>query len=200
LVPPLLVLVIAGGAWTVGSDLGRVPSTARTHHAALPPATPATPGAQALRLVWRTPPDISDFDPEGDGEENPDSVGFAVDHDPSTSWTTDRYQNSSHFGGLKDGVGLLLDLGHPVEVRSAELALTAAGAGVELRAGDVRPRAASDLTLLTTSGRAPAQVSWTLPHPTRARYWLVWFTNLPKVDGGYRVGVTDIALMGPTAG
>jgi hypothetical protein len=25
---------------------------------------------------------------------------------------------------------------------------------------------------------------------------LIWFTNLPKVNGGYRIGVTDIGLLG----
>jgi hypothetical protein len=30
----------------------------------------------------------------------------------------------------------------------------------------------------------------------KARYWLVWFTNLPQDTGGFRVGVVEVALLG----
>lgn len=198
-VPPLLVATIAGGAWLIGSDLGRVPGSARAHRAALPPTTAPAPGVGALQLVWQTPPQVTSFDPEGDGQENQGATGFAVDHDPSTTWTTDLYR-TSQLGGLKSGVGLLIDLGRPTSVSEAELALTPAGSDVELRAGDAAPRAAADLRLVVSSTGAGAQVSWKLHAPVVARYWLVWFTNLPKLRGGYRIGVTDIALLGNGAG
>ena len=52
------------------------------------------------------------FDPEGDGEpENDSDVPLAFDGDPSTAWSTLEYRGSPDFGNLKDGVGLLLDLG-----------------------------------------------------------------------------------------
>ena len=49
------------------------------------------------------------FDPQGDGEENPDLLGLLVDGDPRSVWRTDQYR-SREWGGLKDGVGLLLAL------------------------------------------------------------------------------------------
>jgi hypothetical protein len=200
LVPPALVVVLATSGWIVGSDFGRVPQSARTHRAALPATTAAPPGARALTVVWRTPPHISGFDPEGDGEENEDATGFAVDHDPSTTWTTDLYQHDSHFGGLKSGVGLLIDLGRPTQVRRADVLLSTAGADVELRAGDSPPRATGDLQLVESATAAPAHQVWSLSTPVTARYWLIWFTNLPRARGGYRIGVTDVTLLGPGAG
>lgn len=200
LIPPLLVLVIAGAGWVVGSDFGRVPSSARGHHAALPQDTARPSGSVALTTVWRDPPAVSSFDPEGDGQENEDAAGFAVDHDPSTTWTTDLYQHNSHFGGLKSGVGLLIDLGRPEQVRRVDVVLSAAGSDVELRAGDTRPQAASDLALVASATTAPAHQVWSLSTATTARYWLLWFTNLPRTRGGYRIGVTDLALLGPRAG
>ena len=200
LVPPMLVVVIASAGWIIGSDFGRVPQSARTHHAALPQDTAQPAGSQALATVWSTPPQVSGFDPEGDGEENEDAAGFAVDHDPSTTWTTDLYQHNSHFGGLKSGVGLLIDLGRPAQVRRADVLLSAAGADVELRAGNNRPQKASDLPLVTSTDRAPAHQVWSLSSPTTARYWLLWFTNLPRTRSGYRIGVTDLTLLGPGAG
>ena len=200
LVPPMLVVVIATAGWAIGSDLGRVPQSARTRHAALPAASPTATGAGALTVVWQSPPHASSFDPEGDGQENEDAAGFAVDHDATTTWTTDLYRNSSHFGGLKSGVGLLIDLGRRAAVTRADLVLSAAGSDVELRAGDTPPAQANDLPVVAAAASASAHQVWEI-HPTvTARYWLIWFTNLPRTGGGYRIGVTDVALLGPAGG
>lgn len=196
LVPPALVAVLGATGWIIGSDLGRVPLVARTHHPTLPAPSASAPGTGVLHLVWSAPPRVTSFDPEGDGEENPSAVGLAVDNDPSTSWTTVTYRGDSHLGGLKPGVGLLLDLGRPTTVRVAELALSAAGSTVELRAGDQAPHTETDLAVVAASVHAGSQVRWELARPTAARYWLVWFTDLPKADGGYRIGVTEVALLG----
>ena len=61
------------------------------------------------------------FDPGGDGEpENPDDVPLAFDGDPATAWSTLEYRGSPAFGNLKDGVGLLLDLGGAQEVAGVD--------------------------------------------------------------------------------
>ncbi|MDQ1699552.1 MAG: putative peptidoglycan lipid flippase, partial [Frankiaceae bacterium] len=194
--PPALVAALGAAGWIVGSDLGRVPLAARTHHPTLPAPSASAPGTGVLHLVWSAPPRAASFDPEGDGEENPSAVGLAVDNDPSTSWTTVTYRGSSHLGGLKPGVGLLLDLRRPTTVQVAELALTAAGSTVELRAGDHAPHTETDLPVVASSVQAGLQLRWELTRPTTARYWLVWFTDLPKAEGGYRIGVTEVALLG----
>src|SRR5207302_1193648 len=50
------------------------------------------------------------FDPPpGDGEEHDADLPKLYDGDPSTGWSTDRY-GSSHFGNLKNGVGVVLRL------------------------------------------------------------------------------------------
>ena len=200
LVPPMLVVVIAAAGWIIGSDLGTVPQSARARHEALPAASPTAAGTGALGVVWRTPPQVTSFDPQGDGQENQDAAGFAVDHDPTTVWTTDLYKHNSHFGGLKQGVGLLIDLGRPVQVRRADLLLSAAGSDVELRAGNAAPHQADDLPLVASAEPAPAHQVWSLTPAVTARYWLIWFTNLPRASGGYRIGITDVALLGPSAG
>ncbi len=194
--PPVVVLAIGLLGWAVGSDLGRVPNPARQQHAALPPAHAAGPGTKHATLVWHAPPAIVSFDPQGDGEEDPDAVTLAVDRDPTTAWETARYRGDSHLGGLKPGVGLLLDLGRRRSVRVAELALTAAGATFDLRAGDTAPANATDLPLVATRSDAGDHVQVNLDNPVRARYWLVWFTNLPPEGGGFQVGVAELALLG----
>jgi putative peptidoglycan lipid II flippase len=196
-VPPLVVLAIGLTGWAVGSDLGRVPSPARQPHAALPPARASAAGVAHASLVWHRPPAITSFDPEGDGQEDEDAVGLAVDRDATTAWETATYRGSPHFGGLKSGVGLLLDLRRQTTVRVAELALTAAGSDLQIRAGDTRPQQAGDLPVVAARSDAGDHVRLDLSRPTRARYWLLWFTSLPRTAAGdYQVGVAELALLG----
>jgi hypothetical protein len=143
-VPPMLVAAVGLGAWVLGSDLGRIPSPARGVAPHLP--QPQQHGGTAThQVVWSTPPLVTSFDPQGDGAEDPGGVGLAVDDDPSTLWSTDLYRGRPDFGGLKRGVGLLLDLGHPKRVSTAELLLSAPGANLQLRAGNTRRPAAGGL-------------------------------------------------------
>ena len=192
----MVVVAIGLSGWAVGSDLGRVPNAARLQQAALPPAHAVAPGSGKAHLVWRQAPAATGFDPEGDGQENDDEAGLAVDRDRTTAWSTDLYHGNSHLGGLKSGVGLLLDLGRPKSVRVVELALSAAGSDVEIRAGNQAPTSAQDLPLVATRDQAPQRTKLALDHAVRARYWLVWFTNLPPDTGGFRIGVVEVALLG----
>jgi hypothetical protein len=194
-VPPLLVAAIGLGAWVLGSDLGRVPSPARAVAPSFPQPRQSI-GTVAAQVVWSTPPHITSFDPEGDGSEDPGGVGLAVDDDPSTQWSTDTYRGNPVFGGLKHGVGLLLDLRRATTVDAAQLLLSAPGASFEIRAGSVVPRQAADLPLVTSRTNSEAAVRITFAKPVRARYWLLWITSLPKAGDGYRLGVSEIALLG----
>ena len=196
LVPPALVVTIGVAGWVVGSELGRVPLVARQPHAAVPPAKQTGPLHNRVHLVWRQPPTVTSFDPGGDGQENPDATSLAVDRDPTTAWTTDTYRNDPHLGGLKPGVGLLLDLGRPRTVQVADLVLSAAGADVEIHAGDQVPTQPGDLPTVARRTDAHASLRVNLSHAVTARYWLVWFTKLPPDSGGFRVGVAEVALLG----
>lgn len=196
LVPPLLVVTIGIAGWQVGSELGRVPLVARQPHAALPPAKQTGPQHSSVQLVWHRPPTVTSFDPGGDGQENPDAAPLAVDRDPTTAWTTDTYRNDPHLGGLKSGVGLLLDLGRPRTVQVADLVLSAAGADVEIHAGDQPPTQPGDLPTVARRADAGSSVRLNLAQAVTARYWLIWFTKLPPDNGGFRVGVAEVALLG----
>jgi hypothetical protein len=195
-IPPAIVLAIGVVGWAVGSELGRVPSTARQPHLRLPPATASAADNGRAELVWSTPPTVTSFDPEGDGTENDDTTGLAVDRDPTTFWSTSVYRDNPHFGGLKSGVGILVDLGRPRSVRLAELALTQNGAAVELRAGDQQPNQAADLPVVASTADGRSRTRFDIDPAVSARYWLIWFTSVPREDGGYGVGVAEVALLG----
>ena len=78
-----------------------------------------------------------DFDPQGDGSEHPDEArnGYAFDGDPGTSWSSERY-NSPEWGGLKDGVGLIVELDEPGPVRGLEIDTGVSGWEAEVYVAD----------------------------------------------------------------
>ena len=108
---PLAVLAVVV-AFDLGSTPVTTPGDSSSGDAASAGATPSRP----IRA------DVRSFDPDdrsgGPPEENPDTAKNAIDGDPATSWTTVTYRGNPALGGLKPGVGLMLDLGRDQEVSS----------------------------------------------------------------------------------
>jgi len=146
----------------------------------------------------------SDFDPETDGgndEENPDAVAKAIDGDPATYWETLRYKNRPNLGGLKPGVGIVLDLGEPRTVTSVTLALSADNpedpTGVEIRVpkeAGASKRTEADWRVVGADAEAKGTVTVALAEPTETQYVLVYFTKLPPTDGGYKARLHEVTV------
>ncbi|MEU9995594.1 protein kinase family protein [Streptomyces sp. NPDC050848] len=137
----------------------------------------------------------SDFDPQGDGTETPSEIGNAFDGNPSTSWQTSIYYGYSNFGRLKEGVGLVLDLGTVQEISKVEVAFQGA-TSVQLRtapeSASSQPTSADAFT--TVDSDSGTQVALTADKPVKTRYVLVWLTDLPGSGQGYRGKITDIKI------
>jgi serine/threonine-protein kinase len=70
---------------------------------------------------------VHSFDPEGkDHAEKEERAALAADGDPQTSWETNEYKTQA-FGGLKSGVGLVLELTEPVDVRRVKVSSASSG-------------------------------------------------------------------------
>ncbi|MGH3447453.1 MAG: protein kinase family protein, partial [Nocardioidaceae bacterium] len=129
----------------------------------------------------------TDFDPSsdgGNGHEHPEEVKLAIDGDRSTSWETMAYYGDPELGGLKSGVGLVLDLGKTQKVGRVSLDLVGKPTSVQLRAAPASATSAptssaSDYTMLGSHKAAGSNATFTLDKPARTRYLLVWFTSLP---------------------
>ena len=81
---------------------------------------------------------LTSFDPQSkdpDKQEKENLVSLATDGDRATAWTTELYRRDD-FGGLKDGVGLLLTLGEASTVRRVDLVTNTVGYTVEVYVGD----------------------------------------------------------------
>lgn len=137
----------------------------------------------------------SDFDPQGDGTETPSEIGNAFDGNPSTSWQTSIYYGYSNFGRLKEGVGLVLDLGTVQEISKVEVAFQGV-TSVQLRtapeSASSQPTSADAFT--TVDSDSGTQVALTADKPVKTRYVLVWLTDLPGSGQGYRGKITDIKI------
>lgn len=165
-----------------------------------PPATgsaapSASPGADPQLVEVAA---VSDFDPPpGDGEEHSAEVGNAVDGDPTTAWTTSTYFGDPVLGGIKEGVGLLLDLGAVRDVQSVDVSLVGEGTDVELRVARRRGAVADDYRVVSDAAGAGAQATLTPDEPTSARWVLLWLTRLPPDEAGdYRGGVSEVQVRG----
>jgi putative peptidoglycan lipid II flippase len=161
------------------------------------PASSAPPSAAAGPIAVTA---AREFDPQGeDKSENPDEVEFAYDKDPKTRWRTVHYLRNPKLGGIKRGVGLVLDLGDAQPVREVVLRLSGTGTNVELRvpaddpAGTTTPPMTSDAEWRSVAKQSRAGATATLrpEEPVTTRYVLVYLTSLPKEGGGYRGGIFE---------
>lgn len=190
-----LVVTSAIGGWLLGLAVGDLRRPANAVDAIVSTAAPE-PGKRGAIDLTRTP--IRDFDPAGDRQESSEQVRNAVDGFPNTAWSTARYRSAT-FGGLKDGVGLLLDLGRVRPVNEVQVGFSAAGAQVELRVSDTAPQldnpfAAKGMRTVA-SAKGGSQLATLRPERgTVARYLLVWITALPEDGDGYRVGISELKV------
>ncbi|WP_370617019.1 protein kinase family protein [Mumia sp. Pv 4-285] len=174
--------------------------------ASAPSGTPPTaedPTPEVSRSVVDFGVDsIVSFDPrpDGDGDENPGQAKLAVDGDSSTSWTTREYYRRSDLGGLKDGVGLLIDLGRVRDVTAVQVEFGAAPTSFRVYSAPgvaKPPRNTSDMERVGGYTDAPMGASVSLSQPTTTRYVLVWLTRLPEVDKDvYQGVVSEISVRG----
>jgi hypothetical protein len=135
-----------------------------------------------------------DFDPGGEGEENGDQVELAYDGDADTAWTTSSYRRRPDLGGLKPGVGLVLDLGSVASVRSVTVDLVGSGTSLELRTADSQGASADDYTVVASATDAGRQVTLQPDDTVQARYLLVWLTSLPAEGADFRGGIREVTV------
>jgi eukaryotic-like serine/threonine-protein kinase len=146
----------------------------------------------------------SDYDPQGDGEEDPETVSLAVDGNPTgTAWSSEHYDTPTFAGtksGPDPGVGLYVTakstatpsemiVRTPTPGWDAQIFATASGPPEELSewgepVGEVTD--AGDLE----------EVELHLASP--AKYFLIWFNKAASArdqEGRYQVEISDVKLV-----
>ena len=144
----------------------------------------------------------TDFDPQGeDGRENREQARLAIDGVATTGWQTSTYLGLPTLGGVKDGVGLVLDLGGLREVDSLRLRLAGEPTSLVVYAAsdDVTrtPRSRRDLEPVATVDGVGTDASIALRSGIVTRYVVVWLTSLPEVETGvFRGEIRDVVVRG----
>ena len=145
---------------------------------------------------------VKDFDPQADGgndEEHPRLVNQAHDGRATTAWRTLVYRGSANLGGLKPGVGLVVDLGTPAHVSSVTVTLTGSGTDISawIPSNDTSRasmRSIKDWTKADGQSDANGKVTLDLGEK-KTRYVLIYLTKLPSVsDGRYQGGISTITV------
>lgn len=136
-----------------------------------------------------------DYDPlGGDGSEKPAAIKNVHDEDLSTFWHTDGYYTAA-FGNLKEGVGVVLDLGKVQQVGAVDVSFLGGTTSVELRTTESSSVPALPSGFTKVADGSGTKVSLKPDEPVKARYVLVWLTNLPLSDDGrFRGKVSDIKI------
>ncbi|MGL5865902.1 MAG: hypothetical protein ACRCYX_08520 [Dermatophilaceae bacterium] len=170
----------------VGDDVAAPVASASSAPAA--PAAPApsptgssSPGAPApaepLAVLG-----VRSYDPEGDGEENDNLTPKAYDGDPSSGWYSENYR-TDEFGGLKKGLGLIVDLGPNKKPQQVRLDLPVTSDIQVFLGPDARLDGAAKV------GERPdaqGQVSFDVPASLTGQYVIVWYTKVSTDDRGKR--------------
>jgi hypothetical protein len=187
----VMVLVLAiVFAFNLGRD-STTPDEEASGGSSDEPSQTAAPRAMSLDAS-----NLSDFDPEGDGqEENPDAVPLAVDGNPTTAWRT-----STYFDPLslqKSGVGLMVDLGEPTDVSDVRLTMIGSGTDLELRAAPdatAAPTSPEQMRVVAEEAGAGTDVTLAPGRPVTTQFLLIWLTELPAVDCGFRGQVAEVVV------
>jgi hypothetical protein len=173
-------------ASAAASRQAKAPQAARPSEPA-----PTTVPAQALTVSL-----AEAFGPDGTSDgDNPQSAMNVVGSGSSQPWSTDWY-TSADFGMLKQGTGLLLDMGSTATITSVRVDLgPASGANVQVLAGNAP--ALADMRLAASVDDAGGATDFRLTTPRTARYLLIWLTRLPPVRASqYQASIYSVAVTG----
>jgi tRNA A-37 threonylcarbamoyl transferase component Bud32 len=146
--------------------------------------------------------EASDYDPQGDGEEDPGAVSLALDGNPTgTAWSSEHYDDDAFAGtksGPNPGVGLY------VVTKATTTPATMIIRGAPGWDAEIYAAAAGPPEELSEWGEPVAEVvdakeveDVELQLGSPAKYFLIWFTKAaPSRDqeGRYQLEISDVKL------
>ncbi len=194
------LVILAAAAFVIANKIGGTTRTAATSPTTHPSAT--TPSAAQPHVISLNPDQVRIVDPpRGDRGEVGNSQRM-IDGKEDTDWHTGWYKEAN-FGGLKPGMGVLIDLGKPTNVVNVKADFGYPGATAVIELGDTDPGATSagDKEIVDTYQPVgqPQQVNATQVFPIgkTTQYLMLWITVLPpsqKYPGKFQVVIDEISI------
>ncbi len=168
-------------------------------------AVPTTSTTPVTRPIALTADQVRVVDPPDGDRTELDGIGAVVDGDPTTVWSTDEYFGADFGGGIKPGMGILIDLGASTRVDSVRVVTAQSGATAELRTGTADPGNTSEgdgtiATSYTTLGAEQTDtgtnIVFAVPSDQNVQYLLVWITELPEASpGNFQITISEIEVL-----
>jgi eukaryotic-like serine/threonine-protein kinase len=146
----------------------------------------------------------SDYDPQGDGEEDPETVSLAVDGNPTgTAWSSEHYDTPTFAGtktGPDPGVGLYVTAKSTVRPQEMIIRTPTPGWDAEIFAAASGPPEElsewGEPVGEITAAKELEEVELHLASP--AKYFLIWFNKAAPAqdqEGRYQVEISDVKLV-----
>jgi tRNA A-37 threonylcarbamoyl transferase component Bud32 len=158
-----LLAVVAAAAIAAGAlELGR---SGGKH------GTPAGAGGVTTPVTLAG---LTGYDPQGTGGEHDGDAPKATDGNPSTFWQTEHY-NSPAFGGLKKGVGLVVDAGRTTKLARVTVTTDTPGFTAQVMTGS----SPSGPFTTDSAGKTVNGTTTFALNGATGRYYVLWITLLP---------------------
>nr|WP_296773648.1 hypothetical protein [Rhodococcus sp. (in: high G+C Gram-positive bacteria)] len=170
---------VFGGDYGDVSNVVAVPSLPTQTEAPAPIAVLPT-GAQAWSAV-RAP-------------DNSDEADLAVDADPTTSWSTDRYREP--FAGTDDGIGVLVSFAEPVDVSEVWVTTPHPGTVVEVRTPPDDDGTLDSTRVLATGVLGTGATHIPVAAPEMSRSLLIWVAKLAPSGSQFASDFSEIGFTG----
>jgi eukaryotic-like serine/threonine-protein kinase len=120
---------------------------------------------------------VDSYDPFGDNKtEHTEQAPNAADRNPSTYWSTERYNDAPLLG--KPGVGVVLDAGSLVELSRVTVVTDTPGFTAEIEATNTLGGTPEKVSASETTGRTTVFDIDSGTGPKR--YYVIWITRLPQ--------------------
>ncbi len=186
------------GSWQLVEYVNHKDTATSDHTAPAPAPTGGAPAVTGEKFAISS---ISPFNAYGDNkDEHSSEIANATDGNPATAWTTQRYNDQ--FGAYRPGTGLLIDLGSARPVGSVDVQFIG-DTKVELKAAPAGTASAPNVDEngfrsfgAPVASGSGSKVTLKPAAPVTTRYLLLWLTNVPTDDGGYRGKVAEIQVNG----
>jgi hypothetical protein len=196
----VIVVVLAAigvTAWAISRSLHHTTTGQPAHQ-----QQTTHPGSSAASVLLK-PQNAAVYDPE-DNDPNADDPGEAqnaLGGQPGKFWHTSFYRGSPKFGNLKDGLGLMLDMGSAVKLSQVTVQFgSQCCAHVNIEIGNSNSASArNSFTTVATSTTATGTKTFPVSSGATGRYVLIWFTYLPPLAGSpneYQAQIYDVSIHG----
>lgn len=136
---------------------------------------------------------VTAYDPKGDGHEHDELVGKTFDGNPDTGWYTESYSDEN-FGGLKDGVGLVVDLGPNRKPQQIVLDVPEKSS-IDVYVG--QDASLDGAEKVGENAEAQGQVTFDVPEKVTGQYIILWYTKVyPDAKGDIRGYLNEVTVLG----